>query len=186
MVKVLIAEDESMIRLDLVESLTALDLDVVAAVGDGQSAIDSAHETKPDVILLDVKMPKMDGLTAAEVLISEGYCCILITAFSSADIVSRATEIGVDGYIVKPWRIDSLKPAIEIGYSQFLRRKNLANQLTIGLQELEEHKLVDRARAIIISKYQLTENEAFKVMQRAAMDGRKPMIDIAQSIIDAN
>lgn len=184
--KVLIAEDESIIRLDLVESLAALNIEVVAAVGDGQAAIDAARKTSPDVILLDVKMPKMDGLSAAEVLIDEGYCCILITAFSSAEIVNRATEIGVDGYIVKPWRVESLKPAIEIGYSQFQRRRNLTSQLHAGRQEFEEHKVIDRARAIIIGRYQLTESEAFKVMQRAAMDGRKPMLDIAQSIIEAN
>jgi response regulator NasT len=185
-VKVLIAEDESLIRLDLSETLSSLGFEVVDAVSNGKDAIARAHDLSPDVVLLDVKMPVMDGLTAADLLNQEGYCCILITAFSSPEIVSRATEIGVYGYIVKPWRAENLRPAIEIGYAQHLRRNQLTEAISQQEHDLFEHKLIDRARAIIISKYNLNESEAFKVMQRAAMDGRKQMIEVAQSIIDAN
>lgn len=184
--KILIAEDESLIRLDLSETLTNLGFEIVADVANGKDAVFQTLQLKPEVVLLDVKMPVMDGLTAAESLIKEGYCCILITAFSSPEVVNRATEIGVDGYIIKPWRTESLRPAIEIGYGQFLRRNKLETTIANQEREMAEHKVIDRARAIIISKYQLTEAEAFKVMQRAAMDGRKPMIDIAQSIIESN
>jgi response regulator NasT len=183
-VKVLVAEDESLIRLDLVETLKSLDFEVVAAVGNGEEAVAAAKKLEPDVVLLDVKMPIMDGLSAAEALTEHGYCCILITAFSSTEIVNRAVEIGVDGYIVKPWRIDNLRPAIEIGYAQSRRRNKLVADVESSQQELADQKLIDRARAIVISKYQISEAEAFKVMQRSAMDGRVPMIEIARTIID--
>lgn len=184
--KILIAEDESIIRLDLSETLANLDFEIVASVANGKDAITQTHLLKPEVILLDVKMPVMDGLTAAESLIKDGFCCILLTAFSSPEVVNRATEIGVDGYIIKPWRTESLRPAIEIGYGQFQRRSRLEKTIANKERDLMEHKIIDRARAIIISKYHLTEAEAFKVMQRAAMDGRKPMIDVAQSIVESN
>lgn len=184
--KILIAEDESIIRLDLRESLISLGFDVVADVANGADAVSQARLLNPDVILLDVKMPVMDGLTAAAELVAEKFCCLLVTAFSSAEIVNRATEIGIDGYIVKPWRIESLRPAIEIGYAQHQRRQKLASKVELQVSELEEHKLVDRARAILISRYNISENEAFKVLQRAAMDGRTPMVDIAKSIIESN
>lgn len=184
MLKILIAEDEALIRLDLQETLTGLGFEVIAAVSNGQAAIEAAEKYQPDVILLDVKMPVMDGLTAAAQLVAAGFCCILLTAFSSEEIVERAMEIGVDGYIVKPWRLDSLKPAIEIGFGQFNRRHELEQLVDEQVKNLEDHKLIDRARALIIGKYQLSESEAFKVMQRAAMDGRRSMTEVAQSIID--
>ena len=184
MLKILIAEDEALIRLDLQEALSGLGFEVVAAVANGQAAIEAANALQPDVVLLDVKMPIMDGLTAAEVLVTNGFCSILLTAFSSEEIVDRAMEIGVDGYIVKPWRLDSLKPAIEIGFGQFGRRRDLALQVQKQVKNLEDHKLIDRARALIIGKYQISETEAFKVMQRAAMDGRRSMTEVAQSIIE--
>lgn len=184
MLKILIAEDEALIRLDLQETLTGLGFEVIAAVSNGQAAIEAAEKYQPDVILLDVKMPVMDGLTAAAQLVAVGFCCILLTAFSSEEIVERAMEIGVDGYIVKPWRLDSLKPAIEIGFGQFNRRHELEQLVDEQVKNLEDHKLIDRARALIIGKYQLSESEAFKVMQRAAMDGRRSMTEVAQSIID--
>lgn len=184
--KILIAEDESIIRLDLRESLEAAGFEVVADVSNGADAINKAELLNPDVVLLDVKMPVMDGITAASQLIKQGFCCILVTAFSSAEIVTRATNIGIDGYIVKPWRQETLRPAIEIGYAQFQRRKKLISTVQNQIAELEEHKLIDRARAILISRYGLSESEAFKAMQRAAMDGRTAMIEIARTIIESN
>jgi two-component system, response regulator PdtaR len=184
MLQILIAEDEALIRLDLAESLSTLGFDVVGAVGNGEEAVAAAIKLNPQIILLDIKMPVMDGLSAAEILTKKGFCCILITAFSSIEVVNRATEIGVDGYIVKPWRLDSLKPTIEIGYAQHQRRLKLVDLFNEQVKNLEDHKVIDRARALIISKYSLSEGEAFKIMQRAAMDGRRSMTEVARSIIE--
>jgi AmiR/NasT family two-component response regulator len=184
MLQILIAEDEALIRLDLAESLSSLGFDVVATVGNGEEAVAAALKLNPQIVLLDIKMPVMDGLSAAEILVKKGFCCILITAFSSVEIVNRATEIGVDGYIVKPWRLDSLKPAIEIGFAQHQRRLKLIDLINEQVKNLEDHKIIDRARALIISKYNLSESEAFKIMQRAAMDGRRSMTEVAKSIIE--
>ncbi len=182
--KLIVAEDEALIRTDLVETLKELNFEISAAVSNGLAAIEAYEKFGADLVLLDVKMPVMDGLTAAEELIKRGACCVLLTAFSQTEIVNRATSIGVDGYIVKPWRLDNLRPTLEVAYAQGLRRMKLKNLVQESISQAETEKIISRARAILMGEHQIAEEQAYKIMQRAAMDGRRPLVDVARSIIE--
>ena len=181
--KLIVAEDEALIRTDLVETLKELNFEISAAVSNGLAAIEAYEKFGADLVLLDVKMPVMDGLTAEE-LIKRGACCVLLTAFSQTEIVNRATSIGVDGYIVKPWRLDNLRPTLEVAYAQGLRRMKLKNLVQESISQAETEKIISRARAILIGEHQIAEEQAYKIMQRAAMDDRRPLVDVARSIIE--
>lgn len=182
--RVIIADDESVIRADLREMLTNLNYLVVGEVGDGKSAVNLAREVKPDVIIMDIKMPDMDGIEAAEVLTRERIApVLLLTAYSQRDLVDRAKEAGVVGYLVKPFREQEIVPAIEIARARFQEFGELQKQIGDLKETLETRKLVDRAKGILMDSQGLTEHEAFRKIQKMSMNTRKPMKEIAEAIV---
>jgi AmiR/NasT family two-component response regulator len=182
--RVVIADDESIICMDLREMLNNLDYLVVGEAGDGRSAVSLARELRPDVVLMDIKMPDMDGIEAAKALTAERIApVVLLTAFSQRDLVERAKEAGVVGYLVKPIQEADLAPAIEIALSRFVEFRELEKEVD-GLQDqLETRKLVDRAKGILMDTQGLTEAAAFRRIQKMSMNTRKSMKEIAQAII---
>jgi response regulator NasT len=185
--RVIIADDESVIRADLREMLTSLGYLVVAEAGDGLSAINAARELKPDVVIMDIKMPNMDGIEAARVLTQERIApVLLLTAYSQRDLVDRAKEAGVVGYLVKPFREQEIGPAIDIALARFQEFRELEKQVGDLKETLETRKLVDRAKGILMDTQHLTEAEAFRKIQKMSMNTRKPMREIAEAIILAH
>lgn len=185
--RVIIADDESVIRTDLREMLTSLGYLVVAEAGDGLSAINAARELKPDVVIMDIKMPNMDGIEAARVLTQERIApVLLLTAYSQRDLVDRAKEAGVVGYLVKPFREQEIGPAIDIALARFQEFRELEKQVGDLKETLETRKLVDRAKGILMDTQHLTEAEAFRKIQKMSMNTRKPMREIAEAIILAH
>ena len=185
--RVVIADDESIVRMDLKEMLTTLNYLVVGEVGDGQSAVNLARELKPDVVLMDIKMPDMDGIEAAKILTEEQIApVVLLTAYSQKDLVDRAKEAGVVGYLVKPFREADLLPAIDVALARFSEFKQM-NQEVHDLQDaLETRKVVDRAKGILMDAQGLEEQEAFRRIQKMSMNTRKPMKEVAEAIILAH
>lgn len=185
--RVIIADDESLIRMDLREMLTNLGYLVVGEVADGRSAVNQARELRPDVVIMDIKMPDMDGIEAARVLTEERIApVVLLSAYSQRDLVQRAREAGVVAYLVKPYREEELSPAIEVALARFAEFKDLQKQVSDLQEALETRKLVDRAKGILMDKQGLTEAEAFRKIQKMSMDNRKPMKDVAEAIILAH
>ena len=180
--RILVAEDEALIRLDLVEMLRESGYVVIAQVSNGREAVEAALSQKPDVAILDVKMPEMDGITAAESIID--ICpVVMLTAFSQRELVERARDAGVMGYVVKPFTISDLIPAIEIATSRHKEMLALRNEVE-GLEErLETRKIIDRAKGILMKALNLSEPEAFSWIQRAAMDRRISMKAVAKAVI---
>jgi len=185
--RIIIADDESIVRTDLKEMLTNLDYLVVGDVGDGESAVNLARELKPDVVLMDVKMPKMDGIEAAKILTEEKIApVVLLTAFGQKDLVERAKEAGVVGYLVKPFRETDLLPAIEVALSRFEEFKQVQEEVTDLQDALETRKQVERAKGILMDAQGIEENEAFRKIQKMSMNTRKPMKEVAEAIILAH
>jgi AmiR/NasT family two-component response regulator len=185
--RVIIADDESIIRMDLREMLTNLGYLVVGEAGDGRSAVNLARELKPDVAILDIKMPDMDGIEAARILTGEKIApVVLLTAYSQRDLVERAKEAGVVGYITKPMRESDLTPAIEVAMARFSEFRALEKEVGDLKQALETRKLVDRAKGILMDTQGLTEAEAFRKIQKMSMNKRRPMKDVAEAIILAH
>ncbi len=185
--RVIIADDESLIRMDLREMLTNQGYLVVGEVADGRSAVNQARELRPDILIMDVKMPDMDGIEAAKTLTEERIApVVLLSAYSQRDLVQRAREAGVVAYLVKPYREEELAPAIEVALARFQEFKELEAQVTDLQLALETRKLVDRAKGILMDKQGLTEAEAFRKIQKMSMDNRKPMKDVAEAIILAH
>ena len=185
--RVIIADDESIIRMDLREMLTNLDYLVVGEVGDGRSAVNLARELKPDVVIMDIKMPDMDGIEAARILTEEHIApVILLTAYSQKDLVERAKVAGVVGYMVKPFREADLGPAIEVALSRFKEFETLHKEVDDLQLALETRKLVDRAKGILMDSQGLTESDAFRKIQKMSMNTRKPMKEVAEAIILAH
>jgi len=185
--RVMIADDESIIRMDLREMLTNLGYLVVGEAGDGRSAVNLARELKPDVVILDIKMPGMDGIEAARILTEEKIApAVLLTAYSQRDLVERAKEAGVVGYITKPMRESDLRPAIEVAMARFSEFRALEKEVGDLKQALETRKLVDRAKGILMDTQGLSEAEAFRKIQKMSMDKRKTMKDVAEAIILAH
>ncbi len=185
--RVIIADDESVIRADLREMLTSLGYLVVGEVGDGQSAVNLARELKPDVVIMDIKMPNMDGIEAARILTQEQIApVLLLTAYSQRDLVDRAKEAGVVGYLVKPFREQEIAPAIEIALARFQEFRELEKQVGDLKETLETRKMVDRAKGVLMDTQHLTEAEAFRKIQKMSMNTRKPMKEIAEAIILAH
>jgi len=183
-IRVVIADDESIITMDLREMLTNLGYLVVGEAGDGQSAVNLARELKPDVVLMDIKMPDMDGIEAAAVLTNEHIApVVLLTAFSQRDLVERAKEAGVVGYLVKPIQEADLAPAIEIALGRFCEFRELEKEVNNLQDQLETRKLVDHAKGILMDTQGLTEAAAFRRIQKMSMNTRKAMREIAQAII---
>lgn len=182
--RVIIADDESVIRTDLREMLTNLNYLVVGDVGDGRSAVNLARELKPDVVIMDIKMPDMDGIEAAKVMTQEKIApVLLLTAYAQRDLVDRAKEAGVVGYLVKPFREQEISPAIEIALARFSEFRELEKEVGDLNETLETRKVVDRAKGILMDTQGLTEQEAFRKIQKMSMNTRKPMKEIAQAIV---
>jgi two-component system, response regulator PdtaR len=185
--RIIIADDESLIRMDLREMLTNLGYLVVGEVADGRSAVNQARELRPDIIIMDIKMPDMDGIEAAQTLTEERIApVVLLSAYSQRDLVQRAREAGVVAYLIKPYREEELAPAIEVALARFQEFKELEAQVTDLQLALETRKLVDRAKGILMDKQGLSEAEAFRKIQKMSMDNRKPMKDVAEAIILAH
>ena len=181
-VRILVAEDEALIRMDLVEMLREAGYDVVAEATNGEEAITLATEHKPDLCILDVKMPVLDGISAAEKIISIAPV-LMLTAFSQRELVERARDAGVMAYVVKPFSISDLVPAIEIAMSRHTQMKSLAEEVADLHERLETRKVIDRAKGILMKALNLSEPEAFTWIQRAAMDRRLTMKEVAQAVI---
>ncbi len=185
--RIVIADDESLIRMDLREMLTNLGYLVIGEVADGRSAVNQARELRPDVVIMDIKMPDMDGIEAAKILTEERIApVVLLSAYSQRELVDRAREAGVVAYLVKPYREEDLTPSIEVALARFEEFKNLEKQVTDLKQALETRKLVDRAKGILMDKQALSEGEAFRKIQKMSMDNRKSMKDVAEAIILAH
>jgi len=181
-IRILVAEDETIIRLDLVEMLTESGYEVVAQAENGAVAIELAKKFKPDLAILDVKMPEMDGITAAEQIIALAPV-LMLTAFSQRELVERARDAGVMAYVVKPFSISDLVPAIEIAISRHRQMKSLEDEVADLYERLETRKLLDRAKGILMKALNLSEPEAFSWIQKTAMDQRASMKAVAESII---
>lgn len=183
--RVVLAEDEALIRLDLAEMLGEEGYDVVGQAADGEKALALVRELRPDLAILDVKMPKLDGITVAERIGDEKICpVIILTAFSQRDLVSRASAAGAMAYLVKPFTKADLVPAIEIAVSRFAEREQLEREVAGLADRLETRKLVERAKGMLQQKFNLSEPEAFRWIQKTAMDKRVPMRRVAQLVID--
>ena len=180
--RILVAEDEALIRLDLVEMLTEAGYEVVAQATNGVEAIALAKEFKPDLEILDVKMPELDGISAAQEII-EISPVLMLTAFSQKDLVERARDAGVMAYVVKPFSINDLTPAIEIAMSRHLQMRSLKEEVADLYERLETRKIIDRAKGILMKAMNLSEPEAFGWIQRAAMDRRISMKAVAEAVI---
>ncbi len=185
--RVIIADDESIIRMDVREMLTNLGYLVVGEVGDGRSAVNLARELKPDILVMDIKMPDMDGIEAAKVLTEERIApVLLLTAYSQRDLVERAKDAGVAGYIVKPFQESDLAPAIEVALARFHEFRALEQEVEDLQEALTTRKLVDRAKGILMDTQDLKEAEAFRKIQKMSMNTRKPMRQVAEAIILAH
>jgi response regulator NasT len=184
--RVLIADDDPIIRLDLKQMLENLDYEVVAEAGDGQQAIEAARSSQPDICILDVKMPVMDGIEAVTIITEEGIApAILLTAYSDQELIQRAKDAGVFAYLVKPFKPSDLPPAIEIARSRYEQNCQLNKEVSSLNERLETRKLVERAKGILIDEYHLSEAEAYRRIQVQSMNARKSMKEIAEAIIIA-
>jgi response regulator NasT len=182
--RVLIAEDEALIRLDLKEMLEEEGYSVVGEAGDGQQAIDLAIEMRPDVVILDVKMPVLDGITAAQRIVADEIApVVMLTAFSQRDLVERAVEAGAMAYVVKPFGKADLIPAIEVSISRHQQMRALSGEVADLTERLETRKLLDRAKGRLQVEQGMTEPDAFRWIQKAAMDGRRSMRDVAEAVL---
>ncbi|MGH3725903.1 MAG: ANTAR domain-containing response regulator [Mycobacterium sp.] len=183
--RVVVAEDEALIRLDLVEMLHEEGYDVVGQAGDGQEAVDLAVQLKPDLVIMDVKMPRRDGIDAASEIAAKRIAPIVIlTAFSQRDLVEKARDAGAMAYLVKPFSKTDLVPAIEVAVSRFGELSALEKEVQTLSDRLETRKLVERAKGVLQSSQGLTEPEAFKWIQRAAMDRRTTMKRVAEVVLE--
>jgi two-component system, response regulator PdtaR len=182
-IRILVAEDETIIRLDLIEMLTEAGYEVIAQAENGAVAIEMAKLHKPDLAILDVKMPLMDGITAAQEIIKIAPV-LMLTAFSQRELVERARDAGVMAYVVKPFSINDLTPAIEIAISRHKQMKSLQEEVADIYDRLESRKLIEKAKGILMSGLSLSEPEAFSWIQKTAMDRRIPMKEVAMAVID--
>lgn len=183
--RVLIAEDEALIRLDLAEMLREEGYDVVGEAGDGQEAVELAEQLTPDLVIMDVKMPRRDGIDAASEIAQKRIAPIVVlTAFSQRELVERARDAGAMAYLVKPFTITDLVPAIELAVSRFGELAALEREVATLSDRLETRKLVERAKGLLQAKQGMSEPEAFKWIQRAAMDRRTTMKRVAEVVLE--
>ncbi len=182
--RVVVAEDEALIRLDLVEMLTEEGYDVVGQAGDGEEAVRLTKELTPDLVVLDVKMPVLDGLSAAEQIGRAGLApCVMLTAFSQAELVERARDAGAMAYVVKPFTRADLVPAIEIAVSRYAQIAALEAEVADLGERFETRKHVDRAKGVLMKKLGLSEPEAFRWIQKTSMDRRLSMREVADAVV---
>ena len=183
--RVVIAEDEAIIRMDLRETLQEEGYDVVGETGRGDEAVELVRELRPDLAVLDVKMPGMDGLTAAGIITGEKLCGVLVlTAFSQREIIEQARDAGALAYLVKPFQKSDLVPAIEVAIGRFRELRDLTGEVDALGEQLETRKTIDRAKGVLIDECSMKESEAFGFIQRTAMSERTKMRDVAQRILD--
>ncbi len=183
--RVLIAEDEALIRLDLKEMLIEEGYDVVGEAGDGETAARLAEELRPDLVILDIKMPILDGIAAAERIAGPRIApVVILTAFSQRDLVEKARAAGAMAYLVKPFQKSDLIPAIEIALSRFVELTSLEREVADLTDRLETRKIVDRAKGLLMHRHGLSEPDAFRWIQRTAMDRRASMREIAAAIVE--
>jgi response regulator NasT len=184
--RVLVAEDEALIRLDLVEMLREEGYQVVGEAGDGEEAVRLAGELRPDLVILDVKMPKMDGIEAASVIAKDRIApVVILTAFSQRDLVERARDAGAMAYLVKPFAKRDLVPAVELAMSRFSELQALENEVASLTDRLETRKVIERAKGLLMSAQAMSEPEAFRWIQRTAMDRRTTMKAVAEAVVDS-
>jgi AmiR/NasT family two-component response regulator len=183
--RVLIAEDEALIRLDLAEMLKEEGYEVVGQAGDGQEAVELADTLRPDLVIMDVKMPRRDGIDAASEIATKRIAPIVVlTAFSQRELVERARDAGAMAYLVKPFSASDLVPAIEVAVSRFNELTELEREVASLSDRLETRKLVERAKGVLQTKQGMTEPEAFRWIQRAAMDRRTTMKRVAEVVLE--
>lgn len=183
--RALVVEDEALIRLDIAETLEEAGFDVVGQAGDGEKAIELAEELEPDLVVMDVKMPGMDGITAAEKILATKRCAmVMLTAFSQSELVERARDAGAMAYVVKPFTPADLIPAVEIALSRSQEILALENEVSSLAEQFETRKRVDRAKGLLESKMGLTEPEAFRWIQKTSMDRRLTMREVADAVIE--
>ncbi|MGH2829943.1 MAG: ANTAR domain-containing response regulator [Actinomycetota bacterium] len=182
--RVLVAEDESIIRMDLREMLEEEGYEVLEA-GDGEAAIRLARDGRPDLVILDIKMPVLDGLSAARTISDERIApCLILTAYSQRDLVEQAAESGAMGYLVKPFTKQDLLPAIEIAKGRYQQLSALADEVGDLTERLEARKAVDRAKGALMDRYAMSETDAFRFIQKASMEHRLTMREVADRILD--
>ncbi len=182
--RVLVAEDEAIIRLDLAEMLREAGYDVVGQAGDGEQAVEMARSLKPDIVIMDVKMPVMDGLSAAEAIGAERLCpVVMLTAFSQTELVERARDAGVMAYVVKPFTATDITPALDIALSRWSELKALEAEVADLGERLETRKAVDRAKGVLMARLKVSEADAFRWIQKTAMDRRMGMKEVADAVI---
>ena len=182
--RVLVAEDEALIRLDLVEMLSEEGYVVVGEAADGEQALEQAEKLRPDLVIMDVKMPKMDGIDAASIIAERRIApVVILTAFSQRDLVERARDAGAMAYLVKPFGRKDLMPAMELAVSRFRELVALENEVAGLSNRLETRKTVERAKGLLMARHGLTEPEAFRWIQRSAMDHRTTMKAVAQAVL---
>ena len=182
---VVVAEDEALIRMDIVEVLREAGFDVVGEASDGEAAIELTRSLNPDLVVMDITMPKMDGLSAAEVIGKEKLApVVMLTAFAQPEFVARANEAGAIAYVVKPFTPERLLPQVEIALSRYQEQSQLEAEYADALERLETRKLLDRAKGLLQSKMKLSEPESFRWIQKASMDRRLTMGEVAQAVID--
>ena len=182
--RILVAEDEALIRLDLVEMLRDAGHEIVGQASNGEQAVELAAEHKPDIVIMDVKMPVLDGISAAEQIGNAKICpVVMLTAFSQTELVERARDAGVMAYIVKPFTAADLAPAIDIAVSRWAEYQALESEIADLSERLETRKSVDRAKGVLMAKLKLSEADAFRWIQKAAMDSRLSMREVADAVI---
>ena len=186
-IRVVIAEDEAIIRLDLRETLEEEGYEVVGETGRGDKAVDLVRELRPDLAILDIKMPHMDGLEAARIISGERICGVLmLTAFSQREVVEDARDAGALAYLVKPYQKSDLIPAIEVAIGRFRELQQLSGEVDALGEQLEARKVIDRAKGVLIDTHGMKESEAFTFIQRTAMSERSRMRDVADRILDGS
>ena len=182
--RIIVAEDEAIIRMDLIEMLREAGYNVIGEAANGREAISLARHLKPDLAILDVKMPEIDGISAAELIVSEKLAAVLmLTAFSQRELVERARDAGAMAYLVKPFSISDLTPAIEMALGRYAQIQALEAEVGDLGQRLEARKLVDRAKGVLMANLGITEPEAFKWIQKAAMDQRSSMSAVSEEVL---
>lgn len=182
--RVLVAEDEGLIRLDIIETLKSAGFEIVAEAADGEEAVQLALETEPDLCVMDVKMPKMDGISAAEKILSEiSTAVVMLTAFSQTELVERARDAGAMAYVVKPFTPADLLPAIEIALSRHAEIESLEEEIADLQDRFDTRKRIDRAKGLLQKNMGMTEPEAFRWIQKTSMDRRLSMREVADAVI---
>jgi AmiR/NasT family two-component response regulator len=183
--RVVLAEDEALIRLDLAEMLTEEGYVVAGEAGDGEQAVALARELRPDLVIMDIKMPKVDGIAAAGEIVDERIApVVMLTAFSQRDLIEQARDAGAMAYLVKPFARHELVPAIELAVSRFAEKRALEDEVATLSDRLETRKVIDRAKGLLMTRQQMTEPEAFRWIQRTAMDRRTTMKAVAEAVVE--